>query len=650
MRSERAKTAAAAAALFAINALVTPWLFTLSYSRWMGSIEAVFIGLARYIVAHFPDLAWFPLWYGGIPYQDSYPPLLHFLVAGVSAAGRIAPALAYHAVVATIYCLGPAALFWAAWRLGASRGAAFAAAILYSFVSPACWLVKEIRFDTGGWFGPRRLVSLLPYGEGPHLASLLFLPLAIGLVHVAITGRRPVHYLAAAFAIAATVLCNWIGAFALAVALGSYLLSGHAPDLPRWLRIAAIAVWAYALAMPWIPPSTIATIRANAPLVGGKFISNTALEATFAATFLLLAWGLKRIKVPPHVRFGLLFLYSTAFIALNAYWFQFILIPQPHRYHLEMDLAFWLAAALIATRIPRTAVAIVLVACVPIAIHQRHRARDLERPADITTTAEYRISRWLGDHLPGRRVFAPGTVGFWMNAFSDTPMLVGGFDNGERNTLLQHVIFQVYFGDKLNVGLDWLKAFGVDAIVGGAPASDEFYHPYAHPDKLHALPVLWHEGAEVIYAVPRRNPSLAHPVRAADLPAVTPPPYDTEALARYLSAIEDPAAAPADFRWLGTGRAAIDTTLVPDQLLSVQVTFDQGWNARVNGEPRRAWGDKLGQIVVEPRCDGRCRVELTYDGGAEMRFARIVSPLALAGGAVWILLWRRRRSDSTKTN
>src|SRR5690242_13515685 len=132
MRSERAKTAAAAAALFAINALVTPWLFTLSYSRWMGSIEAVFIGLARYIVAHFPDLAWFPLWYGGIPYQDSYPPLLHFLVAGVSAAGRIAPAPAYHAVVATIYCLGPAALFWAAWRLGASRGAAFAAALLYS--------------------------------------------------------------------------------------------------------------------------------------------------------------------------------------------------------------------------------------------------------------------------------------------------------------------------------------------------------------------------------------------------------------------------------------------------------------------------------------------------------------------------------------
>jgi hypothetical protein len=464
--------------------------------------------------------------------------------------------------------------------------------------------------------------------------------------------RRPVYYLGAAVAIAATVLSNWIGAFALALALSSYLLAGTLTTSIRstLLPTAAIGAWAYALAMPFIPPSTIATIRANAPLVGGRFVPNFALEAAFVISFLLLAWALKATRLEFRVRFALLFLYGTAFIAMNAYWFNWILIPQPHRYHLEMDLAFWLAAALIVTRIPRAVVAAALAVCLPVALHQRHRARELERPGDITATAEYRVSRWLGDEFRGRRVFAPGTIGFWMNAFSDTPMLVGGFDNGERNALLQHVIFQVYFGDKLNVGLDWLKAFGVDAIVGGDPASREVYHPYAHPDKLHSLPELWREGAEVIYAVPRRNASLAHAVLSGDLPAVTPPPYDTSALASYLAALEDPQAPLAAFRWLGTGRAAIEAELRPEHLLSVQVTFDQGWKARVNGQPRQVRSDKLGQMVVEPHCRGACIVELTYDGGAEMRLARVLSPLALAGGILWILIWRRRRSDSTKTN
>ena len=318
-------------------------------------------------------------------------------------------------------------------------------------------MVKEIRFDTGGWFGPRRLVTLVVYGEGPHLASLLFLPLAIGLLHLALTKRRPVLYFGAALAVAATVLSNWIGAFALALAVTCYLFSGagtRAGDKRSLtpnrsslcLRAAAIGAWAYAIAMPFIPPSTISTIRANAPLVGGKFILNLPLEAVFITTFLLLAWALKAARLEPRIRFGVLLLYGTGFISMSAYWFNLIVIPQPHRYHLEMDLAFWLAAALVFTRLPRAAVALAILVCMPVALHQRHRAWGMERPSDITATAEYKISRWLGEEFPGRRVFAPGTIGFWMNAFSDTPMLVGGFDNGERNTLLQHVNFEIYFG------------------------------------------------------------------------------------------------------------------------------------------------------------------------------------------------------------
>ena len=648
--------------LFAVNVYITLRLFHTAYTREMGSIEAAYIGLARYIVAHFPDLNWFPLWYGGIPYPDSYPPLLHLIVAAVSAAGRLSPGLAYHAVCALVFALTPVALYWTACRLGASRLAAFAAALFYSIAAPSGWLVPDIRHDSDGWLGPHRLIVLVRWGEGPHLASILFLILAIGLVHRALQRRTALRFVLAALAVAATVLSNWIGAFALALAMSAYLLAGFGSS--RWLRAGAIGAYAYALAVSWASPAIIATIRANAPLVGGRFESgplHRLLVGAFVAGLLLAAWMLKRWRLAPAVRFGVLFFYGTAVITLAGCWFHFRLLPQPERYHMEMDLAFWLAAALaiaplaalVRTERRRAiaACAIVLV-CLPSILHQRRIAHDMEAPFDIRPTAEYRISRWLGQHLPGRRVFAPGTIAFWMNAFSDTPLLNGGFDNGMRNTFLQDVNFQILFGDKLETALAWLEAYGCEAVVGGDPQSTEVYHPYAHPDKFHSLPELWRQGPEVIYGVPWRRRSLAHAVRLADLPTERPPAYDATRLKPYLAALEDPAMPDADFAWHGQSAAAITADLRPDHLLSVQVTWDEGWRAHVAGQPRRVWGDKLGQLVVEPRCNGRCTVELIYDGGTEGAIARWLSRAAAAGGLLWILIAQlasRKRSASART-
>jgi hypothetical protein len=667
---DKYRSAAAALALFAFNACITLRLFHVAYTREMGSIEAAYISLARYIRDHFPHLTWFPLWYGGIPFADAYPPLVHFLVAGVSAAAGASPGLAYHTVTAALYALGPVALFWMAMRLGAPRAGAFLAALGYSLLSPACWLVPEVRAASGGWFGPLRLVAMVRYGEGPHVASLLFLPLAIGLVDRALARRGPLDYVLAALALAATVLCNWIGAVALALALAAYLLAGFFTAWkPVWLRTLAMGLYAYALAMPWVSPSIIATIRASALRLVGFKGSGWAF-GLFAVSLPALAWVLKRCGIPPALRFAGLWLYGPAAIALESFWFHRDLLPQAQRYHLEMDLAFWMAVALVGLPwggsrscpwpgplrdLPHRALwigALVALIAIPLALHQRRQARGLETPIDIQSTAEYKISHWLGEHLPGRRVFAPGSVSFWMDAFSDTPMLVGGFDNGIRNQTLWDVNFQILFGDKPAVALAFLKAYGCDAIVGGDPASGEVYHPYKHPERLHGLPELWRDGPEVIYAVPRRG-SLAHVMRAASLVREVPVGYETKALAPYLAALDDPSLPPATFRWRDPATAAITADLRPEDLLSVQVTWDQGWNAKVNGQPRRVWGDKLGQVVVEPRCAGACAVELTYDGGWEQRLARWSSVLALAAGGLWIglaqIIWRRP-SGSMKTS
>jgi hypothetical protein len=643
-RSERLKTAALAAVLAAFNAAITPRLFLLDYTREMGSIEAAYIGLARYIRDHFPHLGWFPLWYGGIPYSDAYPPLLHWIVALTGAVGQCSSGLAYHAVTASVYAIGPATLFWAAWRLGAQRTAAFLAALGYSLISPTCLLVREVRLDSGGWSAPRRLVALVRYGEGPHLFALVLLPVAIGLLHVALEKRKPGYCFGAALALAAVGLTNWLGSFALAVMVLVYLLARWDRS---WIRASVIGLWAYAIAMPSLPPSTLATIRANAPRVGGRFepgVGHSLYAGAILIGLVVLAYGMQNKKWPLPARFGILFFSAIAAVVIPAYWFRFALVPQPSRYHLEMDLSFWLAAALCTPfrlSVARRAASLGILLAVPLAVRDYQVAWKMEQPIEIESTVEYRISRWLAAHLPGSRVFAPGTIGFWMNAFSDTPLLTGGFDNGMRNVLLQEVIFQIYFGDRLETALDWLKAYGCDAVIGGGPQSREVYHPYRSPSKLEALPELWREGGDVIYAVPRLNRSLAHAMHPADLPRVTPPGYDTASLSRYLAALDDPALPPAAFHWTGPSRALVTGDFAPDLILSIQVAWDSGWHARVQGQPRRIWGDPLGQIVVEPRCGGPCTVELVWDGGTETRVASAAFAGAVSGGLLWILLWRK---------
>jgi hypothetical protein len=663
--STRVKTAAAALALFALNALITLRLFHVDYTRQMGSIEAAYVGLARYVAQHFSDLSWFPLWYDGIPYPDTYPPLLHWISGLAVALFGISPGLAYHAVTATIYAAGPAALFWMAWRLSGNCPAAFTAGLLYSLVSPTCLLVKEVRFDAGGWFGPRRLGTLVVYGEGPHLISLLFLPLAIGLLHVALQKRQPAYYVMAALAIAAVPLSNWLGGMALAMAIAAYLLAGVVQPWPgTWLRTAGLGAFAYAIAVPWLGPATIAVIRANAPRVANNFESTTAqrlFAGGVAMGLLLCAGALARWKAAPATRFAALFAYITAATALGRYWFRQSLVPQPERYHLEMDMAFCVLAALVIwpliARISRRARAVVACAAaaagIAIGVHQQRMAHEMERPIDIRTTIEYQTARWLDANLPGRRVFAPGTIGFWLNAFSDAPQLTGGFDNGILNPFLPHVIFQVYAGEKQDLAVAFLKAYGCAAVIGGGPQSREVYHPYAHPEKFAGLPELWRNGGDVIYAVPGRSGSLAHAIRAADLVQMTPVAYNDVAVKPYLAALDDPTLPAADLRWSAPSAAAVTADLRPEHLLSIQISWASGWHASVNGGPRPAWGDKLNQMVVEPRCSGPCTVELTYDGGAEGRVSRWLSRLALACGALWILLaqilWRKR-SDSLKTN
>ncbi|MGH9592653.1 MAG: hypothetical protein ACRD5L_06140, partial [Bryobacteraceae bacterium] len=263
---DRLRTPSLAALLFALNAYICRGLFGIEYLRHMGSIEASFIGISRYILGHWRDLSWFPLWYTGIPEQNTYPPLLHSVVALAAGTAGVSPAHAYHFVTALLYCLGPVTLFALVLRLSESRWTAFFAGAFYSVLSPSGWLIPKFAVDAGGIWHPIRLRDLVVWGEGPHISSLTLLPLALLLLDLALDRRRDSrharYFTLAVLGLASVALTNVIGSVGLALGVAAYLLAKTGRR--NALISAAIGVAAYLLAMPWIPPSTIATIQHNA--------------------------------------------------------------------------------------------------------------------------------------------------------------------------------------------------------------------------------------------------------------------------------------------------------------------------------------------------------------------------------------------------
>src|SRR5262249_48531869 len=114
------------------------------------------------------------------------------------------------------------------------------------------------------------------------------------------------------------------------------------------LRVGAIGLAAYLWVSPLLPPSLFRTMAANSRYAGGGF--NVTPRVRLAEAFLIvgfmgLAYIGKRLHLAPHRRFALLFLWLAGVIVAMAYVFNLYLVPQPQRYHLEVEMAFCLLVA-----------------------------------------------------------------------------------------------------------------------------------------------------------------------------------------------------------------------------------------------------------------------------------------------------------------
>jgi len=663
MNSKR--TGLCALLLVGVNLAIALKLFGVAYSAYNESVEGTFIALVRLMIKYPGQWQWWPFWNGGLPFENTYLPLTPWLAAGFSLLTGTGPARSFHIVTAAIYTLSALAVFWMALEFSRRLIASFIAALAYSCVSVSALFVPAIATDAGGAWNLRRLQILVYYGEAPHTLGLALLPVAVICFSRALTTPGPKWKLLAGLFAACVFLSNAFGIMMLTVAVACWLIAY--PGRPWWKPAAiagAIGVVACAWISPWLSPAMIRGMRANSAVTGGDYrytsTSWIALAAT-AALFVVVAYLLRRFRPPPYLSFFALFAFVPTVLVVEWSVWKVAIIPQPHRYQLEMDLALLVAivfaAAALLDRAParwRSAVTTLVIAGLAAqTAYSAGYARRLIRGLDGTHFGVYKMARWLDRNRPGQQAFISGPDSFLYNAFTDNPQLTGGHNQHTVNTFLPIVEFTVYSdtnaGDRAaGYSVFWLKAFGARVITVPGPGTGR--QPFVHPRKFDGvLPLVWREGQDSIYEVPARSTSLAHVIpRSAIVARVPIHGLDTAPAKAFVAALDDPTYPPATFRWKNLSEAEIRATAEPGQAIAVQMTYERGWEAWANGRRQTVRGDGIGQMVIEPDCSGTCEVLLRYTGGWEHILTRSLSLSALLAAGVYCW-WSRASSRSPAT-
>ncbi len=640
---------AGALLLFAFNAVIVSRLFGLEWGTHLGSVEGAYIALGKYFAAHGYSFSWFPFWYCGEPTQNTYPPLLMWITAAVKVISGWSAPRAYHFVSGLEYAVGPAAAFLLAWALSRKLFASFAGGVLYSIFNFSSFFLREVRSDVGGRFLSRRLQVLEPYGEGPHILTLILLPIAVLLLHRALTRNRRADYAIAIFGFAAVLFSNVMGVLATLLGVYAYLVTRDQIKLFDWVKSAFLAVVAYAIVTLWIPPSLTAVISERARLVGGDYtwayqVAPLVFPMIFA-TALVIAYVLKRLNVESAVAFFIVAFFLFGILALPAYWRHIDFVPMPKRYHVELDMLFPFIVTLSLAALPwkqwpafapKVAAGVLVLLAAANFGPLRRQARDLLQPLDITKTSEYKMSQEFARRGTAARVLAPGDVGIWMNDFFEIPQWDGGFVQAipNDNQGAGGYLLQSNAGNELNLpaSIAWLKAFGVARVGVTGPRSTEVYKPFENPNKFKGvLTESWRDGDDAIFEVPLHSTGLVHVVPAAAMP-VHPPEngLDTKEMLVYINALEHEAREPK-VEWLAPGSARIQAHVNPGDVVSAQISFVHGWHAASGGETLAVKADGLGQLQIIPTHAGDLDITLEYDGGWERILTRVISLGAISG-------------------
>jgi hypothetical protein len=486
-----------------LNAYVIRHVCFIEFTGKTNAMHGFWVAIAR-LAENWWLPSWWPYWYGGMPFEYAYAPLVPGLTAIVAKVASVPHGQAFHIVAALAFCLGPVAVFALAWQWCGRISWSFFAAIVYSLSAPTNLLAPDGAFHWMGVADARRAYVTFTWDEAPHQMALSF---ACGAAAMLL--RRKVVSSALLAALAGLASPFGLTAFAL-LSLCTVAVAGG------WRLTAASGAIAYCLLCPYLPPSLIGVIGVNAQQFQesawgvGSWVSLAVVTAGAAAL-----WRGSRAS-RPELRFALILSWVPIAMAILHQRWNLHFLPQAGRYKAEAEvglaLLFSFAAARAVNRLPRHFA--VALACIGIVIaarqtveHRRFSRRELQ-VADVTRSIEYRVARWLEANRPSAYVMAPGSIAQWMNAFSRVRQFSGGSFPTAPDPEQQRALFgqfQCTFDDCLAT----LRAYGVDTLVVSGPRSREFWKPYRDASIFEGrLPLLWREEDVSIYDVPgtRKRP------------------------------------------------------------------------------------------------------------------------------------------------
>ena len=624
-----------------VSLLIKP-LFRLKYLDNWPSIESTFIADGRMLSEHLPHAGWQPLWYLGTRTDYIYPPAVNYAVALISRVGRVVPARAYHLYSAVFYVFGIVAVYWLV-RIGsqlrgpASRASALLAAAATALISPSFLLLADIRHDSA-WWVPQRLHVLTAYGEGPHISALGLVGAALAASFLALRKWRRAALAAAGALCALAVATNLYGATALAffypVVVWSVWVGERRSGV--WLRAAGIPLVAYGLSAFWLTPSYLRIMLVNRKWQTPPGDTPSLIVMSIAVAIYCLVSFRAASRRPE--REWPVFVTGAAVIlsiyVLGFSWFGLRLTGDPPRLVPELDLALILAGAEAARALrqrPRwrlAAALVTVIALTPSLRYLRHAWSIFPKAPPLEDVYEYKMAKWVHDHLPGERVLPSGSVRFWFDAWFDNPQPDGGSTWGTLNQIIPLATWQITHGDRGELAALWLQAMGTDAIIVPGRNALESYHDYPMPAKFRGvLPVLYDDQHDtVIYGVPRSRLGIVRIVDRAAMESVgkIQGGDDTAGLAKYLAVVENPAQNAATLTWRGFDEAEIEANTGRGQSVLMQETWDPAWHAYENGKelPERA-ENTMGFMLIDAP-EGDHKIEMRFETPLENRAGQLL--------------------------
>ncbi|MBU0648184.1 glycosyltransferase family 39 protein [Patescibacteria group bacterium] len=665
------------ALLMVLSGVLVYPLFSDGFSRFIENIEGAHIANAQYIFQNWNE-NWNNLWYFGFPTHLTYPPVMPYLIALMSKIFSLSITHSYRIITAIFVLLTPLSIYSFVHYLTKRKTAAFLGSLMYILLPSIAYLfIPQITStpSIAGW-PPYQLIVFSQFGEGPHLVSLFFLPLAA--LYFIKSYRQPdiLNYIGAAMFIALTMLTNLFGGFALLVILALIVIGKLAIYIQNFSikRLLIIGLLSYALTAFYFDYSFIQSILQS----GYIHPENMPHWPPFLLMFVLILFGVLPItlflrhKLMGNDRSFKWFLMTTwtlVFLGVGIvfYHYGYSLVTQPNRYLPEAQIGFVVLLAMFFTNLidfvkfkytgtikylsHATTIIAIFILIVMASYQYISNPHFLLKPVSMDNTFEYKIARWLDENIDpesGDRAYLTGTPAFWLNVFSDTPQIRGGADNAQPNPWWADIAYQINKGENPEIAQAWLQILNIKYILVNYPESGTHYVDYTNYDRFnnYKLAEEFADGGLKMYAVPDAQLSLFTINDLSKYPrqGIIANKKDNDAIFEFAQIINQGDIDRVEYKMISPSRYHIKLSdIKPGESIIFKTNYDQRWQAADQNDTQlaiSAIGPNL--ILINPNATGDMTIDLRAKTLNSENIGLAITIIALLLSA-WIINQRKKK-------